>query len=90
MCEMISKEQAQEVMDEAIRIDFKKITRSSKNNIRERRRHTTPTLEVEWVIRSLALDTIIPASPGMPKLYKGKGNPRPCIQVIAVVGSPFH
>ena len=70
MCKKISKEQAQEFMDEAIRIFFKTITRISKNKKREEKRHAMPKSEVECITRSLALKTGTQLEHGMSKLHK--------------------
>ena len=64
-------------MNEVIRIFFRLITIISKNKIKEEKRCTMPKLEVEFIIRSVDIDSRMPLLCGMPKSYKGKVNPRP-------------
>ena len=49
-----------------------------------------PELELEYMVRSIALDARIPIACGIPEFKKGKGNPPPHMSVVAVVCSPFH
>ena len=76
-CKGISKEQAQEFMNEAILIFFKTMTDASKNYNNKRKIHATPVEEVEHNIRSLASDTRVPVAHGIPKFHKEKINPPP-------------
>ena len=46
--------------------------------------------EVEHIIGSLASDTRITVSCGIPKLYKGKRNPSPHRTVAEALDSPYH
>ena len=59
-------EQAQDFMDESIKTFFRSITRTSKNKKKEEK-NTMLKLEVEWIIKSIAIDTRIPVVCGMPK-----------------------
>ena len=47
-------------------------------------------IEVECIIRIIALDARMPVAHGIPKLHKSKGNTSPCVPVLAVAGSTFH
>ena len=61
-----SEDQAQTFMEEAIKIFFRTIIKISKDKHKKRISYAMPKLEVDCIIRSIDIDTIMPIACGMP------------------------